>query len=637
MSHAAPARYVPSATRTGLYLLRGLLAAVLVAAVAPPGASQLASSEGPEVDAVKQALNAAAAADKDNFVERFRDLERKVERLRRLNLMFRAALLPEWDPFLPVMVDPEVWGRERNRVLGGLIARVEKRVGTLVAQPNPPLQVGLLTLLRTESETARSGSVDYDRTGVRRKLLNDLAPAVIEAAFDPNEDVRIAAILTLGQRFGKPGPTVEAYRKALAGDTVSTRRAVTESLDTFVAVSTKKQADLTLSQQGEILRLLLPVLNTTLGDKDVLVRRRGANVLVKLTKSLVGELRPIDPQLEVPPLPEPMRKDDKLDPRNTPEERRAYLALVREMGPELNRLAGQLEKAMTDPDPVVRALSLAIIEQFAAIRSALQPAPPEADRGKDARAPAAGRVEVVPAAFLGTPVAQDPELPAPNKSEDVPSVIKATLPTLRTGLTDANVRVRLFALDAIERLGDVAEPLVPDLVAAVSDPDPFVRWAAARCLRGLAPRRPAEVVPALAKLLAERDPDIRIAALRALTAYEAAAVSTLPALVEQVKRADPNVRTAAITLLNQFGEAAAPAVPALIDNLRHDDAKVRRAAAEALGLLGSRAAAGNAALRQLTSDPNQDVRREAAIALYRINQPDPEEKPQPRENDPRDR
>jgi len=632
MPHAAPARTVPAATRAGLRLVRGIFAAALFAVIVPTGAAQPTATDASRVEAVKQALSQVGKTTKNTFTESFQNLERAVEQLPRLNVAVRAALLPEWDfiPLLSAGVELLDWEEERDRIFKKLIGRVEKDVTRLLAEPNPPLQVGLLGLLQTESEAARLSAVSFDKAGVRLKILNALAAAVVPAAFDRDAEVRRVAVLTLGQRFGSSKQTAEAYLKILKTGDVETRRAVGESIATFVDVTTKKGYDLSAKEQIASLRDLLPALGQALGDGDVLVRRRGCNVLLNATRFAASRVKP--------PLtiPDSDTESDSAREFRLKEERarKAMREAVGGLSPELDDIASRLVAAGQDPDPVVRALSLAVLEQIGGIRASLL-APEPRSPDNDTRGGLAGPAVLQPAAYLGEPVAQDPELPRPNRADELSPFVKGMLPTMRAGLKDPNVRVRLFALDAIEQAGEAAVPLLTDVVAALGDTDPFVRWAAARCLQGLAPREPQQVVPALARLIGERDVGVRLAAIRALTAYKADAVSTLPALIAQLRHADSNLRVAVITLLNQFGEAAAPAVPVLIENLGHQDPDLRRSAAEALGLLGPRATAANATLSRLaTTDPNREVRREVSLALYRINQPDPSEKPQPRENDP---
>src|SRR5262249_7094270 len=92
--------------------------------------------------------------------------------------------------------------------------------------------------------------------------------------------------------------------------------------------------------------------------------------------------------------------------------------------------------------------------------------------------------------------------------------------------------VRRSGVEALEAMGPLAEPAIPELVQALGDSNLFVRWAAARTLGWLAPRSAPQVVPGLVCLLREHDIDVRTAAITALGQYGPAAGSAVPALAQ---------------------------------------------------------------------------------------------------------
>src|SRR5262249_55923041 len=97
-------------------------------------------------------------------------------------------------------------------------------------------------------------------------------------------------------------------------------------------------------------------------------------------------------------------------------------------------------------------------------------------------------------------------------------LLKAVQPSvnrLARGLTDPRPRARLDSLLFLEFLAEDARPAAAAVIQAMCDPNPFVRWAAARTIGKLRPPEPEEAVPplpekavpALASLLKDSDID----------------------------------------------------------------------------------------------------------------------------------
>ncbi len=643
--------------RAGTRLLRGLMLVVLVGTMHGTLRADDPLDLSP-VDKISEILKQAEVVQKENLKAKFQELHRKINDLTRLNQLVRVALLQEWYPnfLLNLGVDEEKeWYRQRDDILDHLIARIEKETLRILTIPNPPGQAGLLGLIRFESEKARQPEGVFGKSPRFREVVSALAPGVLAATRDSCEDVQIEAILTLGELLSKSKETAQAYTTVLGSGSVAVRRAVGLALNETVGLVRTAKVNLDLKEKAQVLKVMFPVFGKALGDADYLVRRRGANSLTNAIRFLAEQIRPMREDI-TRPNPEIVRIRE--------EERQKSIRWIHTVVPELNDLAGKLLIASQDHDPVVRALAAAAIEQLATLREQfLQvqaepkvPPPDPLDR-RDRNFPDLGRWQRgSPAVALLRPVptpadhllqvafVQEPEpekkegRPEPGKGADakledvLKPTITTTLPALQQRLKDPNIRVRLFALDALEMVGDDAAPVIPDIVAALRDHDRFVRWAAARVLKGLAPMQPRLVVPALAQLLGEHDTDVRLSGIRALGAYKTEAVSTLHQLIEQLLTADVDVRDEVIKVIMTFKDAGAPAIPALIENLTYRDARVRRHAAEALGLLGPLAVKANVALYKQTLDVDAEARRRAAEALLRINpaaglQP-PERKPE---------
>ena len=147
------------------------------------------------------------------------------------------------------------------------------------------------------------------------------------------------------------------------------------------------------------------------------------------------------------------------------------------------------------------------------------------------------------------------------------------------------------------------------LIAALADPDPLVRGAAARAVGERTPDA-GTAVPALVKLFPDVD------AVRAVSKYKAAGGPAVPKLTELLRHDDAAVRWQAGRTLGKIGVPALPALPELARQMASDpDALVREHAAEALGDIGPAAAAAVPDLAKALKDPAFKVRRDAVRSL----------------------
>lgn len=142
--------------------------------------------------------------------------------------------------------------------------------------------------------------------------------------------------------------------------------------------------------------------------------------------------------------------------------------------------------------------------------------------------------------------------------------------------------LRSTAVQALARLDDPRA--VPPLVAALRDPDAWVRYFAAR---GLGERRESGALDDLARLAFD-DPagQVRLAAIAAIG--RSASVSAVPALAALASSDDLDVAAAALEALGETRRS--DALPPLHAALRHGDDGRRAAAARAIGRLDTPAA-----------------------------------------------
>jgi HEAT repeat protein len=155
-----------------------------------------------------------------------------------------------------------------------------------------------------------------------------------------------------------------------------------------------------------------------------------------------------------------------------------------------------------------------------------------------------------------------------------------------------------FARAVLERLGSSA---IRDLEAALTESAPVIRRSAAEVL-GLMGPRAAAAVPALVKVLEDRDPSVSIAAAQALVRIDPTkATAAVPILVRLFKGKDEKVADQAALVLAEHGPDARSAVPELLAGLKEKNEKLVRRSAFVLGRL--RLPDATAALRSALTGP----------------------------------
>jgi HEAT repeat protein len=183
--------------------------------------------------------------------------------------------------------------------------------------------------------------------------------------------------------------------------------------------------------------------------------------------------------------------------------------------------------------------------------------------------------------------------------------VQSAEPLLLAHARDARAEVRAGAVEGLSALAAGAS--LDAVAAALGDPDPAVRIAAAEGLGRMGPRgAPALVAAARA---AGATPELRIALARALG--ETGPADVIPAIAELL---DGPSAPAAAAALSRIGAPAAAAP--LAAYLARPDAPARADAIEALAQIVARDAAPQIAA--LLTDDRPDVRAAAARALGRL-------------------
>ena len=151
---------------------------------------------------------------------------------------------------------------------------------------------------------------------------------------------------------------------------------------------------------------------------------------------------------------------------------------------------------------------------------------------------------------------------------------KLTLPNWRDG-------ARYYALEALALIGPQAQKAVPAILRLLNDKDLELRRAAALALGQLRPLA-TNVIAALVNALTNGDWYTEENTVRALGAIGPAASNAIPALVIELNHFHPDFRTFAAEALGNLGSGAKTATPALLTALQDQHSQVREAARSAL-------------------------------------------------------
>lgn len=207
---------------------------------------------------------------------------------------------------------------------------------------------------------------------------------------------------------------------------------------------------------------------------------------------------------------------------------------------------------------------------------------------------------------------------------------KASLQTLLDALGDPNPAVRWHAARSIGLIGASAVAAIPKLVTALSDTDPIVVTQAAAAMGRIrsGDQRPpsaidaktaklyASTVEPLADCIVHKDPRVRRAAIRSLQAIHPDEKKLVEIASSLLTDEDPSVVFPALHSLADMGEKT---VPFLVKSLEHP--KARYWATLALAEIGPAAAAAVPMLTALAAREEPEVRLQAIMALAAIGEP----------------
>jgi HEAT repeat protein len=215
---------------------------------------------------------------------------------------------------------------------------------------------------------------------------------------------------------------------------------------------------------------------------------------------------------------------------------------------------------------------------------------------------------------------------APNAGSDGLTYLGKTVREWTVLTTDKDGKIRAQAARALGEIAPTAKSSIPPLARLLEDREPQVRLAAVTTLAILlasedTPSEATPAVPSLTKLLDDELCETRQAAADCLAIIGPEAKSAIPPLIGLLKDEHAMVRAAAASALGEIfalsakGSEVPAAVSGLAPLLEDKDSTVRRAAATALRHLGSEAKSSIPALTRLLGDNDRGVRAMAASAL----------------------
>ncbi len=460
----------------------------------------------------------------------------------------------------------------------------------------------------------QNGNPQVQAAGVRALSELEIDPAVNLAAFTPllaspqnNVVVRRAAAAALAQMLevkssqmnkSRPQPIVEAVEqvlavavRGLADADADVRRASLAACQRAALIVDDMASDpqTPLDRRAAFRSALaavdraLPALNRCARDSEPALRVLACRTLETMVLAS-QKVRHLNEQPLPPPLPEPS------EPETTPppsRDRKGAVSLPLPNGrgsvASASRPSPWATARLSEPRPLGsgadnRSLTVATPKDSVAPAVTL-----ERPIKLSAAQPRLYTEGLRPAAFVAR---QIDELPSP---APVDAGLQGTLKAMIDDLSDPDYRVRLSAVDVLETLGERAEPAMPALIKRLDDSNKFIRWASARTLGRLAPRRAEEVVPRLSKLLDDHeDPSVRITAAFALEQYGPAAKGAVPLLARVINRGDKDYVIAILHAIQGIGTDAAAALPNVAWVLRDRSLppSVRVEAAQTLGRFG---------------------------------------------------
>lgn len=436
-----------------------------------------------------------------------------------------------------------------------------------------------------------SDSVQFELRRIFRQLGPAAIPVLIESLHDKNQVARSNAILILGEIGPKAERSVPALIEMLNGDDKRLRSVVANAL----------------AQIGAKARAAIPALIANLSEDESL-RYDACKTLISIG------------QTAVPPL---ILAAESNNPK-------VRLEVIYALGRIKHDAKGKTElliKALRDPDQEVRRFA-------ATAMSSLGVLPKEAIPALMANLKDLRNIEDVKGQ-LGIPFIH---ALSEMGMTAVPALLKALrekethlgaayalasggqsrLPILRSCLRDRDCKVRQHAAIALGLMNTQADEAVQDLLQALKDKDSNVRLAALLAITDIGFQNQTVVdLPLTNSLRLGELLTFKVISRKWRDKMSPVLMNSavfLHALTDNDQRA----RAQVAKLLAAMGPAAQLAIPALIQALKDQDRVVRINAIQALGAVGSAAKSALPALKNALKDRDFDARLSIKEAISKI-------------------
>lgn len=182
---------------------------------------------------------------------------------------------------------------------------------------------------------------------------------------------------------------------------------------------------------------------------------------------------------------------------------------------------------------------------------------------------------------------------------------------LVAALSNAPPAQRGYVCYALSTKGEAASNAIPALLRVLQTDTPEVAEKAAQALSNMR----SLAVPELASTLEHPNVQVRISAIRALSAMGPAARDALPQLLQQARAQPAAIRAAAVEALAQVRLSDPRVVTALAESLADTDLAVRLKALQGLRRLPEPARRAKTALLGALADDNPVIRAQTAALL----------------------
>ena len=548
-------------------------------------------------------------------------LQELIDKLRTIGDLRRALTLREWrdDPALDVKL------QDQNAAMRAQIGRrLESALKTVADKPGPENATSRLAVANLIAELGPEVADlnEKDRAGFARTLT----PILVKLADDPDLGVKQEALRALGTINAVPSQAAAIYRKVLGdkSEAAGPRRIAADGLGQLMRVILtleKRTGGVVIiapAQKLETIKEIAASIPAALSDPDPQVRALALGAL-QLAAQALGEM--VDRQrLQAKAFPPPSRPLSAEETKFILEQQEIIRKEIMDLEAELSaldKLGPALKSVAGDTEPRVQLAALQALESIGYTRLRLRHLAYKVPAIQDNRA-----VLLVPDSLRKTLDATDP-LGSFLKSGGLAQIsgMLSRLASRDAGFyTDHAVKARRAAMDFLATLEADATPALDEIVRALNDADRFVRWSAVMVLENIPVEKRGAAVPGLTQLLGDTDLNVRLEAIKALSALGPNATSARIALVQAIDHGDVESRVQAMRAAETVGGAAEtePFIRALTSALSHNDARMRRSAAEILGRQGPAARPAVPALRRLLGDEDDEVRARANEALLSI-------------------